>query len=88
MPVWEQLQGKGFRVLKAGSRIALPKDGFLLWMEKRCGGDHDTLVFHRDVSEHACRETATLHIGSTYFLRFACALYIQSLEIFKGVFHF
>ena len=29
---------EGFLVLKFGSRIVIPKDKFLLWIEKQCGG--------------------------------------------------
>lgn len=42
---YELAHSEGFPVLKVGSRIVIPKDKFLLWVEKQCGGNRDTLVF-------------------------------------------
>lgn len=33
---YELAHGEGFPVLKVGSRIVIPKDKFLLWIEKQC----------------------------------------------------
>ena len=34
---YELAHSEGFPVLKIGNRIVIPKDKFLLWIEKRCG---------------------------------------------------
>ena len=34
---YELVRSDGFPVLKIGNRIVIPKDKFLLWIEKRCG---------------------------------------------------
>ena len=34
---YELVKSDGFPVLKIGNRIVIPKDKFLLWIEKRCG---------------------------------------------------
>lgn len=36
---YELAHSEGFPVLKVGSRIVIPKDKFLLWIEKQCGGE-------------------------------------------------
>ena len=36
---YELAHSKGFPILKVGSRIVIPKDKFLLWIEKQCGGE-------------------------------------------------
>lgn len=35
---YELAHSEGFPVLKVGSRIVIPKDKFLLWIERQCGG--------------------------------------------------
>ena len=34
---YELVKSDGFPVLKIGNRIVIPKDKFLLWIEKQCG---------------------------------------------------
>lgn len=34
---YELAHSEGFPVLKIGNRIVVPKDKFLLWIEKQCG---------------------------------------------------
>ena len=34
---YELAHSEGFPVLKVGSRIVIPRDKFLLWIEKQCG---------------------------------------------------
>ena len=34
---YELAQSKGFPSMNIGSRIIIPKDKFLLWIEKQCG---------------------------------------------------
>ena len=34
---YELVRSNGFPVLKIGNRIVIPKDKFLLWIEKQCG---------------------------------------------------
>ncbi len=34
---YELVRSDGFPVLKIGNRIVIPKDKFLLWIEKQCG---------------------------------------------------
>ena len=34
---YELAHSEGFPVLKVGSRIVIPKDKFLLWIERQCG---------------------------------------------------
>lgn len=36
---YELAHSEGFPVLKVGSRIVIPKDKFLLWIEKQCSGE-------------------------------------------------
>ena len=36
---YELAHSEGFPVLKVGSRIVIPRDKFLLWIEKQCGGE-------------------------------------------------
>lgn len=36
---YELAHSEGFLVLKVGSRIVIPKNKFLLWIEKQCGGE-------------------------------------------------
>ena len=36
---YELAHSRGFPVLEVGSRIVIPKDKFLLWIEKQCGGE-------------------------------------------------
>ena len=36
---YELARSEGFQVLRVGSRIVIPKDKFLLWIEKQCGGE-------------------------------------------------
>ena len=36
---YELAHSEGFPVLEVGSRIVIPKDKFLLWIEKQCGGE-------------------------------------------------
>nr|WP_325294333.1 helix-turn-helix domain-containing protein [uncultured Oscillibacter sp.] len=36
---YELAYSEGFPVLKVGSRIVIPKDKFLPWIEKQCGGE-------------------------------------------------
>lgn len=36
---YELAHSEGFPVLKVGSRMVIPKDTFLLWIEKQCGGE-------------------------------------------------
>ena len=35
---YELAHSEGFPMLKVGSRIVIPKDKFLLWIERQCGG--------------------------------------------------
>lgn len=35
---YELVYSEGFPVLKVGSRIVIPRDKFLLWIEKQCDG--------------------------------------------------
>ena len=34
---YELVHSEGFPTLKIGSRIVIPRDKFLLWIEKQCG---------------------------------------------------
>lgn len=36
---YELAHSEGFSALKVRSRIVIPKDKFLLWIEKQCGGE-------------------------------------------------
>ena len=36
---YELLHQKGFPVVKIGSRLVVPKEEFLTWVEKQVGGD-------------------------------------------------
>lgn len=36
---YEMAHSEGFPVLKVGSRIVIPRDKFLLWIERQCGGE-------------------------------------------------
>lgn len=36
---YELAHSEGFPVLKVGSRIVIPKDKFLLWIDRQCGGE-------------------------------------------------
>lgn len=36
---YELAHSEGFPALKVRSRIVIPKDKFLLWIEKQCGGE-------------------------------------------------
>ena len=36
---YELAHSEGFPVLKVGNRIVIPRDKFLLWIEKQCGGE-------------------------------------------------
>ena len=36
---YELAHSKGFLVLKVGRRIVIPRDKFLLWIERQCGGE-------------------------------------------------
>lgn len=36
---YELAHSEGFPVLKVGGRIVIPKDKFLLWIERQCGGE-------------------------------------------------
>ena len=36
---YELVHRKGFPLLKVGSRIVIPRDKFLLWIDRQCGGE-------------------------------------------------
>ncbi len=36
---YELAHSEGFPMLKVESRIVIPRDKFLLWIEKQCGGE-------------------------------------------------
>lgn len=36
---YELAHSEEFPVLKGGNRIVIPKDKFLLWVERHCGGE-------------------------------------------------
>ena len=36
---YELAHSEGFPVLKVGSRSVIPRDKFLLWIEKQCSGE-------------------------------------------------
>ena len=37
---YELMREKGFPALKVGSRIVVPKDKFIAWVERESGGGH------------------------------------------------
>lgn len=36
---YELAHSEGFPVLKVGNRIVIPRDKFLLWIDRQCGGE-------------------------------------------------